>query len=130
MLGVSANEKHELETIVKAIDDKFGIDIVVLDIRKLSILTDYFIIATGASSKQVKAIVDEIDDKTHRAGASVRHMEGYADAHWVLMDFGDIIVHIFDKENREFYNIERVWGDAPVVHVALPASEELVSHGR
>ncbi len=106
-----------LKTAYEAIDSKFGVDIIILDIRNLSVLADYYVIATGNNKSQIKAMADEVGMKLHQAGLPQRHIEGYASANWVLLDFGHILVHVFDKESREFYNIERVWGDAPSVTV-------------
>ena len=110
-------DRRFLKTAHDAINGKFGTDIIILDIRKLSILADYFIIATGGNRNQIKTIADELGEKLHKAGLTQKHLEGYQSANWVLLDFGSLIVHIFDKENRAFYNIERVWGDAPVVDI-------------
>ena len=104
-----------LQIAYKALDDKFGLDIKILNISEISIIADYFIIATGNNSVQIKAMADEISEKLHKEGIYLKHVEGLSTAKWVLLDFGDIIVHIFDKENREFYNIERIWGDALVI---------------
>lgn len=104
-----------LQTAYEAIDSKLGEDIVVLDIRDISILADFFIIATGKNTNQNQAMADEVGARLHQAGLAQRHVEGYSGANWILLDYGNIIVHIFDRENRRFYNIERVWGDAPVI---------------
>lgn len=99
----------------KALDDKLAIDIKVLDITNVSSLADYFIIASGSNPNQLRAMSDEVDEKLFKAGFRLRHSEGMTSKNWVLMDFGDIVVHLFNKEDREFYNIERIWGDAKVV---------------
>ncbi|MCL2619074.1 MAG: ribosome silencing factor [Defluviitaleaceae bacterium] len=104
-----------LNVVYKALDDKFGEDIRIIDLRGISALTDYFVITNGSSETQVKAMADEVADKLTEAGLRMRSSEGYAGAKWILLDFNDIIIHIFDKTNREFYNLERVWGDAPTV---------------
>lgn len=93
-----------------ALADKKGEDIKVIDISQISVIADCFIIATGNSDSQVQALVDHVDEKMHKAGFSLKQQEGKGGA-WVLMDYGDIIVHVFDKEGRSFYNLERVWGD-------------------
>lgn len=98
-----------------ALEDKFGEDIVVLDINKVSVIADYFIIATGKNSNQLKAMADEVEEKLYACGLRLKHSEGYSGSGWLLLDFGDIIVHLFDKDNRSFYNLERIWSDADVI---------------
>ncbi|MCL2852928.1 MAG: ribosome silencing factor [Defluviitaleaceae bacterium] len=115
-----------LRIAYKALDDKFGEDIKIIDLRGVSTLADYFVITHGNSDAQVKALADEAADKLTEAGLRVKSTEGYSGAKWVLLDFGDIIVHIFDKTNREFYNLERIWGDAPVV--AMETTGERSGH--
>jgi ribosome-associated protein len=99
----------------KALDDKFGEDIVVLDISGVSVMADYFIIATGKNPSQIKAMTDETMSQLHKAGIKARHTEGQDTAQWVLLDFDDVIIHIFDEDSREFYSLERVWSDAVAV---------------
>ncbi len=97
-----------------ALEDKMGIDIRVLEISKISTLSDYFVIASGSSSNQLKAMADEVDEKLYKAGFTLKHTEGLQshNRNWILMDFGDIVVHLFNKEDRVFYSLERIWGDA------------------
>ena len=106
-----------LKTAYKALDDKFGEDIKIFDLRGVSTLTDYFVITNGNSETQVKALADEAAAKLAEAGLRVRSTEGYSSGKWILLDFGDIIIHVFDKTNREFYNLERIWGDAAIVPI-------------
>ena len=94
-----------------ALSDKKGEDIKIIDITGISVLTDYFIIANGNSDSQVNALVDNVEEELHKAGYPLRQREGQASGSWVLLDFGDIIVHVFDKENRLFYDLERIWKD-------------------
>ena len=101
----------------KALDEKKGEDIKVIDIASVSVLADYFIIANGSNESQVKALIDNVEECLHKAGFVLKQREGYGTASWVLLDFGDIIVHIFDKENRLFYNLERIWRDGVEVEV-------------
>lgn len=113
-------ENHALELvdrIVHHIDDKLGEDIVVLDLTKITSICDYFIIASASSSRQVKSIADEIEDKLKELDIHLSHKEGYNSARWILMDYGDIVVHIFHEEDRLFYNIERIWRDARPVNI-------------
>lgn len=93
-----------------ALADKKGEDIKVIDISQISVIADCFVIANGTSDSQVQALVENVDEKMHKAGFSLKQQEGKGGA-WVLMDYGDVIVHVFDKEGRAFYNLERVWGD-------------------
>lgn len=94
-----------------ALEDKKAEEITVLDISGVSVLADYFIIANGTNSNQVTAMADSVDEALHKAGHPVKQVEGYREGNWVLMDYGDIVVHVFDKENRLFYDLERIWRD-------------------
>lgn len=99
-----------LSTITTAIDDKKGFDVKVLDVSSLTPIADYFVIASGNSSTQVQAIADEIQSQMSLLGYEmVSNMEGYQSARWILMDYNDIIVHVFHKDERDFYNLERLW---------------------
>lgn len=100
-----------------ALDDKKGEDIKIIDISGISVLADYFIIANGTNQSQVQALVDNVEEEMHRAGFPLKQREGYGNGNWVLLDFGDIIVHVFDKENRLFYDLERIWRDGNTVEV-------------
>ena len=95
----------------RALDDKKAEDIRVINIEKVSVLADYFLIASGTNRNQVQAMADNVDEMLHKAGYTVKQIEGYQTANWSLMDYGDIIVHIFDRENRLFYDLERIWRD-------------------
>ncbi len=96
---------------VQALDDKKAEDIKVIDISTVSVLADYFIIASGTNRSQIQALTDHTEEVLGRSGAVLKQVEGYDSANWILMDFGDIIVHVFDKENRLFYGLERIWQD-------------------
>ena len=96
---------------IEALEDKKAEDIRVIDISRISVLADYFIIASGNNRNQIQTLCDAVEEKLGRAGYPVKQIEGYDSANWVLMDFRDIIVHIFDKENRLFYDLERIWID-------------------
>ena len=96
---------------ISALEDKKAEDIRVIDIGEVSVLADYFIIASGNNRTQVQAMADEVEQRLGRAGASPRQIEGYQAANWVLLDFGDVIIHIFDAQNRLFYDLERIWKD-------------------
>lgn len=97
--------------VINALEDKKAEDIRVIDISEISILADYFIIANGSNSRQIQAFADEIEQKLAKEGCHLKQAEGYDSAGWILLDFGDLIVHLFDKENRSFYNLERIWRD-------------------
>lgn len=101
----------------KALDDKKGEDIKVIDISEISVLADYFIIANGSNDSQVRALVENVEDELSKEGFEVKQREGYGLGNWVLLDFGSIIVHVFDKENRLFYDLERIWRDGKSVDV-------------
>ncbi len=100
-----------------ALDDKKGVDIKVIDISNVSVLADYFIIANGNSDSQVRALVDNVEESLGKAGFELKQREGYNAGNWILLDYGDIIVHVFDKENRLFYDLERIWRDGKSVEV-------------
>ncbi|MEG0472596.1 MAG: ribosome silencing factor [Solibacillus sp.] len=97
----------------KAIDDKRGEDIVALNMQGISLLADYFVIAEGSSERQVQAIAREVKDKAEEQGFIVKKMEGFDSGRWILVDIGDVVAHIFHKDERAYYNLERLWGDAP-----------------
>ncbi|MED3661499.1 ribosome silencing factor [Ureibacillus sp. FSL K6-8385] len=111
-----------LQVVYKALDDKKAEDIVVLNMKNISLLADYFIICHGNSERQIQAIAREVIDKVEENGFDVKRVEGFDAARWVLIDLNDVVVHIFNKEDRQFYNLERLWGDAPQIEVPI-ASE-------
>jgi ribosome-associated protein len=96
---------------IAALEDKKAEDVRVIDIGDVSVLADYFIIASGNNRIQVQAMADEVEDRLGRAGAIPKQIEGYQAGNWVLLDFGDVIIHIFDAQNRLFYDLERIWKD-------------------
>ena len=99
----------------KALEEKKGEDICVIDIADVSVLADYFIIASGSNANQVQAMTDNVEEILGKAGYEPRQIEGYRSANWILMDYGDIIVHVFCREDRLFYDLERIWRDGKVV---------------
>lgn len=107
--------KQMAKLAYKALDDKKGEDIKVIDISQISVLADYFIIANGTNANQVNALVDSVEEELSKAGYDVKQREGYGLGNWVLLDFGDIIMHVFDKENRLFYDLERIWRDGKLM---------------
>lgn len=100
--------------IAAAASAKKARDIIILDMRELTIATDHFIICSASSATQVKAIADHIEDELLLQGVPFTHKEGYRQGEWVLLDYGDCVAHIFREEDRQFYNLERLWADAPV----------------
>ncbi len=99
----------------QALDDKKGQDIKVIDIREVSVIADYFVIASAANANQVEAMVDSVEETLGRAGYEPKQIEGTRNSSWVLMDYEDVIIHIFDEENRLFYDLERIWRDGTVL---------------
>lgn len=107
--------KQLLDLAVQAADEKKAMDIVALDLQGISLISDYFVICHGNSDVQVQSIATEVRKRAQEAGVDIRGIEGMDTARWVLMDLGDVIVHIFHRDEREYYNIERLWSDAKVV---------------
>ncbi len=103
---------------IEALEDKKAEEIRILDISEVSVIADLFIIAGGSNKNQVQALCDNVTEKLGRAGYPENHIEGYDNANWILIDFGDIIVHIFDKENRTLYDLERIWRDGKTLDLA------------
>lgn len=97
--------------------EKKAEDIVIMDLRKVTTMTDYFVVCSADSDTQVKAIADNVREGAREAGESVWKNEGYTDASWILLDYVDVVVHVFHKQTREFYNIEKLWGDAKFEYV-------------
>ena len=104
-----------VKLVIDALEDKKAEDIRIIDISEVSVLADYFIIAGGTNRSQIQALCDNVLEKLGRAGYPEKQTEGYDTANWILMDFGDVIVHIFDKENRLLYDLERIWRDGKSV---------------
>ena len=102
-----------LQLAYKAVDDKHGEDIVVLNMQGISLLADYFVICHGNSDRQVQAIAREIQEVAVKEGHPIKRVEGFDGARWILVDLGDVVVHVFHKDERSYYNLERLWGDAP-----------------
>ncbi len=107
----------------RAASEKSFDEVVVLDVGALIAITDYFVVASGRNDRQVRAIVDEVSRRVREAGGTLRQSEGLDDARWVLLDYGDFVVHVFDAEARDYYALERLWADAPRV----PLEDELVA---
>lgn len=109
------NSKQMAKLAILALEDKKAEDIRVIDISEVSVLADYFIIADGNNRNQVQAMIDNVEETLGKEGYQPKQIEGYQNANWVLMDYTDIIVHVFDKENRLFYDLERIWRDGKTV---------------
>lgn len=105
----------QLQDAVNIVEEKKGRDVVLLNLIGISMVTDYFLIVTGNSTTQVKAITDNLSEKLPDIGLPVLRVEGLQEAKWVLVDCGDLVVHVMTQDQREFYNLERLWGDAKVV---------------
>lgn len=114
-------ESTLLEIAYKAADDKRAEDIIVLNMKGVSYLADYFLICHANSDRQVQAIAKEMADQAGKSGYDVKRLEGFDSARWVLVDMGDVVAHVFHKDERAFYNLERLWGDAPFVEVDIEA---------
>jgi ribosome-associated protein len=107
----------EISTVVTAAEDKKALDVMVLRLSTLTAFTDYFVICSGNSSRQIQAISDEIELRLKRQGTPPFNIEGYTNAEWVLMDYGSFVVHIFSRQSRNFYDLERLWRDAEKVRL-------------
>lgn len=111
----SLTAKQKSEIIANAASDKKALDITIMNMRDLTVTTDYFIVCSATTATQVRAIADNIEDEMAKAGQEFLHKEGYRNAEWILLDFGDCVAHIFTEEARHFYGIEDLWGEAPTV---------------
>ncbi len=100
-----------LEIAVRAIDSKRGENIKIIKIDELTVIANYFVIANGSSTTQVKALADEVEFKLSQAGLEPKRTEGYQGANWIVLDYIDVVIHIFHKETRDFYDLERLWQD-------------------
>ena len=98
-----------------ALEDKKAVDIKVIDIEKVTSIADYFIIASGTNINQVQAMADNVEEMLGRAGCEPKQIEGYHGCSWILMDYGDVVIHIFSKEDRLFYDLERIWKDGKII---------------
>ncbi len=112
---ITLDSKEIAVKCAKIADEKKAQDIVILDVDKISSITDYFVICSAINERQLHAIADEIDKQMKKISVMKYGMEGYREAKWVLIDYGDVIVHIFEKEIRSYYDLELLWGDSPKV---------------
>ncbi|SDB12676.1 ribosome-associated protein [Ruminococcaceae bacterium FB2012] len=111
-------QKQMIETVIKALDSKRAEDIHLIGIKDLTIVADYFVIANGTSSTQTKALADEVEFQLKQKGIEPTRTEGYQGANWIVLDYGDIVVHVFYKETRDFYNLERLWQDGEQIDIS------------
>ncbi|MDD3653825.1 MAG: ribosome silencing factor [Desulfotomaculaceae bacterium] len=116
---MSLSPQAMVNIAVQAAEDKKAQDLTILDIDKISIVADYFIICSGRSNTQVKAIVENIQKELEKKGVTVLRREGFREGTWVLLDYGDVIIHVFQEAERKFYKLERLWGDARIVEVPV-----------
>lgn len=118
--GSSLTAEGKLRVAWQAVSDLRAVDPVGLDMRELTLITDYFLICHGTSNVHIRAIADRVLERLDEAQVRPSRPEGYQDAQWVLLDYGDLVVHVFAEEQREFYSLERLWDDAPRVELKLP----------
>lgn len=119
MVELTIEKIREMAALaVDALEDKKAEDIRIIDIREVSVVADYFIIASGNNRNQIQAFADEIEERLGKAGYPMKSSEGYENANWILLDFGDLLIHLFDKENRLFYDLERIWRDGKQIEAA------------
>ena len=124
------NSTELAQQISEIIFTKKGFNVVTIDLRKLVTFTDYFVICSADSDTQVKAIADQVDNALSDEEIKCWHKEGLKALSWVLLDYVDVVVHIFKKDAREFYNLEKLWGDAPSKKMSDPAEKKVVSKKR
>lgn len=118
------DQKQILKTIVKALDSKRAEDIMAVGIRDLTIIADYFVIANGTSTTQTKALADAVEYELKKLGLEPTRTEGYSAANWIILDYSDIVVHIFYKETRDFYKLEKLWSDGENVDISEYLTED------
>jgi len=110
------DSKAMSEKIVEILENKKAKDINVIDIHNITIMSDYFVICTGTSTTHIRSLADELIEEMGKLGHEVAHSEGYDSARWILLDFGQVVVHIFHQEERNFYNLERLWSDGVMTY--------------
>jgi len=117
--------------IAKAASDKKALDIVTIDMRKIPSIADYFVIAGGTSTTQVRAIADNIEKEMKEAKEKLRHSEGEREGLWILLDFGAVVAHVFYEETRRYYDLEQLWGNAPQAHFKeAPVKRTIKKHAK
>ena len=120
-MGGNWIQKYSQKKLPGIIFNKKGYDVVIINLNELASFADYFVICSADSDTQVKAIADDVDKSLRDEGIKCWHREGYQALNWVLLDYVDVIVHVFKKESREFYNLEKLWGDAEIEKLTDPA---------
>ena len=111
------NSKEMASLVCSALEEKKAEDIKIINIEEVSVMADYFIIASGKNRNQVQAMADSVEEMLGKEGVNPKQIEGYRTANWILMDYRDVIVHVFDSENRLFYDLERIWRDGKSISV-------------
>ncbi len=119
-LRIRAEEREQVMKLLKILDEKKAFDIIAIDVADKTIVADWFVICSGSSVIQVKAICDEVLEKYPETGLSLRRREGYTEGRWIVLDFGHVLLHIFYPEEREYYNIERLWTDGAAEFIKYP----------
>ncbi len=114
---IDLDSLEKVRIIASTVRDKKAKDVTILELKEISIITDYFVVCSGESTTQVRAIVDHIEERLRSQGFRPGGVEGYRNSQWILMDFGDVIVHVFEDETRKFYAIEKLWLDAPRIEI-------------
>jgi ribosome-associated protein len=105
------------------LDAKKALDLILLDLREITLIADYFVICSGSSNTHIRGLADFVMEEFEKEGIRANRVEGYQNADWVLLDYGDVIIHIFSEELREYFSLERLWGDAPQVPVSETPDE-------
>jgi ribosome-associated protein len=118
----------QIKAVIEAVQNKKAVEVTVLDLRNTGAFTDYFVICTGATSRQVHAIADGVEESLKADGVRPSHVEGYKRAEWILLDYFDFIVHVFSRSARQFYGLERLWGEA--TRIEVPDEEPLGRQAR
>jgi ribosome-associated protein len=113
--AADADTLERVRLAVGAAEDRKALDLKVLQLGEVSDFTDYFVICSGTSERQVQAIAEAVDESLRSHGARPLHLEGLREGQWILLDYGDLVVHIFEEDRRDFYRLERLWSDAPDV---------------
>ncbi len=111
------DSKKMVEKIVSVMEEKKAKDISIIDIQSITEIADYFVICSGTSTTHIKTIADELDFKLAEVGMEAHHKEGYDSARWILLDYGDVVIHVFHQEDRGFYNLERLWSDGELINI-------------
>ncbi len=116
------DKRSILETAISALDDKKGRNIRAIEIKELTTVADYFIIASGTSVTHIKSLADNVEEKLAEKGVKPIHIEGYNSARWILLDYNDIVIHIFHEDDREYYGLERLWQDGREINIGTELS--------